>query len=202
MSEVSALGLNLGTLTSGPLQGLGSVVSLPGGRKYKYVQFANSAAIPAGTEVYSVVSSVTGLAITTVANGQKATNLVAPSQELLVVSTGAVTADEYAGGYAKITSGTDEYSVRIAHNTGTATAGNFTLVFEDSLENTVALVPGTDTVELLTSPDIASTSTATGNIPVGYTVNSLPALTTGNVLYGWTQVAGYNAVSGTILNIE
>lgn len=182
--ETSALGLNIGTLTSGPLQGVGSVVSLPGGRKYKYVQFVNSAAIPAGTEVYSVVTNLAGLAIVSVSNGQKATNLVLPSQQLLVETTGPVSADTYANGYAQITSGTDIYSVRIAHNTGTDVAGPITLVFADSLQNTRALVPGTDTVSLYTSPDVVSTSTSTGGISAGYTVNSLPATDSTSPLYG------------------
>lgn len=199
--ETSALGLNLGTLTSGPLQGLGSVYELSGGRKFKYVQFANTTDINAGEEVYSVVVPVTGLEITAVTNGQLASNLQLPSQQLTVVSTGAVDADAYAGGYAKVTSGSDEYSVRIAHNTGTAAAGNFTLVFADSLQNTRALVPGTDTVSLSTSPDIASTtaSLTTGALPLGYAVNNVPAQTLGSVTYGYTQIGGFSAVTGTVL---
>jgi hypothetical protein len=204
--ETEALALGVGTLTSGPLQTLGSVFRLSGGRRYKYVQFSNSSAIAAGTQVYAVITSATGLAITTVANGQNANNLVAPSQTLTIVSTGAVTADAYAGGYAKISvsSGSQVYSLRIAHNTGNAAAGNFTLTFSSSdvLPNTVALIPGTDTVSVYTSPDYASTSTSSGNISCGYAVNALPALTSPAVTYGYTQVAGYSAATGTIINIE
>ncbi len=197
--ESSALALNLGSLTTGPLQQLGTIFNLSGGRKYKYVQFANTSTIDAGTEVFAVLSSALGLEILSVDNGQKALNLVFPSQQLIVVSTGAVTEDEYAGGYAKITSGSDVYSLRISHNTGTESAGNVTLLFEDSLENTVSLVPGTDTVDLYSSPDIASTTTSTGNIPVGYAVNDIPAQTNGSVLYGYTQIGGFSAVTGSIL---
>lgn len=202
--ETEALALGIGTLTSAPLQNLGSVFRLPGGRQFKYVQFSNGAPIAAGTQVYSVISSATGLAITTVANGQIATNLTQPSQTLTIVSTGAVTADTYAGGYAKISvsSGSQVYSVRIAHNTGNAAAGNFTLTFADVLPNTVALIPGTDTVSVSTSPGYASTSSSSGNISCGYAVNALPALTSPAVTYGYTQVSGYSAVTGTILNIE
>jgi uncharacterized repeat protein (TIGR01451 family) len=202
--ETEALALGIGTLTSAPLQNLGSVFRLQSGRQFKYVQFSNSSAIAAGTQVYSVISSVTGLAITTVANGQIATNLTQPSQTLTIVSTGAVTADTYSGGYAKISvsSGSQVYSVRIAHNTGNAAAGNFTLTFTDVLPNTVALIPGTDTVSVYTSPDYASTSSSSGNISCGYAVTALPALTSPAVTYGYTQVSGYSAVTGTIVNIE
>jgi hypothetical protein len=202
--ETQALALGIGTLTSAPLQNVGAVFRLHGGRQFKYVQFSNGAPIAAGTQVYSVISSATGLAITTVANGQIATNLTQPSQTLTIVSTGAVTADTYAGGYAKISvsSGSQVYSVRIAHNTGNAAAGNFTLTFADVLPNTVALIPGTDTVSVSTSPDYASTSSSSGNISCGYAVNALPALTSPAVTYGYTQVSGYSAVTGTIVNIE
>lgn len=202
--DVESLPQPVGLLTTGKFTGLGNVYHLKGGRKYKYVQFSNSSAIAAGTQVYSVITSVTGLAITTVANGQLSNNLQFPSQTLTLVSTGATTANAYAGGYAKISvsSGSQVYSVRIASNTGNAAAGNFTVTFSDTLPNSVALIPGTDTVSLYSSPDNASTSTSSGNISCGYTVNALPALTSPAVTYGFTQVAGYSAVTGTILNVE
>lgn len=202
--DVEALPQIVGTQSTGKFTSLGNVYNLKGGRRYKYVQFSNSSAIAAGTQVYAVISSVTGLAITSVANGQIATNLESPSQQLTVVSTGATTANAYAGGYAKISvsSGSQVYSVRIASNTGNAAAGNFTVTFSDVLPNSVALIPGTDTVSLYTSPDNVSTSTASSNISCGYTVNALPALTSPAVTYGYTQVAGYSAVTGTILNVE
>jgi len=202
--DTEALASAIGTLTPGPLQNLGSVFNLKGGRRFKYVQFSNTSAIAAGTQVYAVISSAIGLAITTVANGQLASNLQFPSQTLTIVSTGAVTANTYAGGYAKISvsSGSQVYSVRIASNTGNAAAGNFTLTFEDVLPNSVALIPGTDTVSVYTSPDNVSTSTSTSNISAGYTVNALPALTSPAVTFGYTQVSGYNAATGTIINIE
>lgn len=197
MSEISALGLNLGTLTSGPLQRVGDVVDVPSGRRYKYTKFTNSAAIPAGSHVYAVVTLSAALAIP----AQTATNLVAPSQQLVVTTAGAVAADAYQGGYALITSGTDKYSLRISHNTGTAAAGSITLLFEESLYNTTAIVPGTDTVVLSTSPDNASTVTATGNTDNGYVLNSIPAQT-GNGVYGYTQVSGYNAIVPGLTNIQ
>jgi hypothetical protein len=203
--EVEALGSVVGTLTTGKFQSLGSTFKTKGGRRYKYVQFSNSSAIAAGTQVYAVISSVTGLAITTVANGQLANNLQFPSQTLTLVSSGAVTANAYAGGYAKISvsTGSQVYSVRIASNTGcAASSDNFTVTFSDVLPNSVALIPGTDTVSLYTSPDSASTSTSSSNISCGYTVCALPALTSPAVTYGYCQVSGYSAVTGTILNVE
>lgn len=203
--DVDSLPQVVGSQTTGKFTSLGNVYHLKGGRKYKYVKFSNSSAIAAGTQVYAVISSVTGLAITTVANGQIATNLEFPSQQLTLVSSAAVTADTYAGGYAKISvsTGSQVYSVRIANNTGCAASGdNFTVTFSDVLPNSVALIPGTDTVSLYTSPDNVSTSTSSGNISCGYTVNALPALTSPAVTYGFTQVAGYSAVTGTILNVE
>jgi hypothetical protein len=201
MSEVSAL---VPTVTTGPLQRIGDLVDVPSGRRYKYTKFGNTAAIAAGAHVYAVVTTSSALAITSVANGQLATNLVAPSQQLQVVTTGAVVADAYQGGYALVTAngGADKYSLRITHNTGTAAAGNITLLFEESLPNTVALVPGTDTVTLSTSPDIASTTTSTGNIDCGYTVNAIPAQTAGTFAYGYTQVSGYNAIVPGLTNIQ
>lgn len=200
MSEVSALALNIGTLTTAPLQRVGDVVEFPGGRRYKYTKFTNGSAVAAGSHVYSAVTTSSALAIPT----QLALNLVAPSQQLLVTTTGAVTADQYAGGYALITAngGADKYSLRISHNTGTSAAGNITLVFADSLGNSIALVPGTDTVTLSTSPDTASTTTATGNIDNGYTVNAVPAQSNGSALYGYTQVAGYSAIVPGLTNIQ
>ena len=202
--DVESLPQVVGSQTTGKFTALGDVYRLKGGRKYKYVKFSNSSAIAAGTQVYAVISSVTGLAITSVVNGQIATNLEFPSQQLTLVSTGAVTADTYAGGYAKISvsSGSQVYSVRISGNTGNAAAGNFTVTFSDVLPNSVALIPGTDTVSLYTSPDNVSTSTSSSNISCGYTVNALPALTSPAVTYGFTQVAGYSAVTGSILNVE
>jgi uncharacterized repeat protein (TIGR01451 family) len=202
--DVEALGSVVGTITTGKFQGQGSVFNLKGGRRFKYVQFANSSAIAAGTQVYAVITSATGLAITTVANGQIASNLQFPSQTLTIVSTGSVAANLYAGGYAKISvsTGSQVYSVRIASNTGVTGAGNYTLTFSDVLPASVALIPGTDTVSVYSSPDVVSTSTSSGNISCGYTVNALPALVSPAVTYGYTQVSGYSAVTGTILNVE
>jgi len=203
--DVESLPQPVGLLTTGKFTGLGNVYHLKGGRKYKYVEFSNSSAIAAGTQVYAVISSVTGLAITTVANGQLSNNLQFPSQQLTLVSSAAVTQNAYAAGYAKVSvsSGSQVYSVRIASNTGASASGqNFTVTFSDVLPNSVALIPGTDTVSLYSSPDNASTSTSSGNISCGYAVNALPALTSPAVTYGFTQVAGYSAVTGTILNVE
>lgn len=200
MSEVAALTVNIGTLTTGKFQRIGDVFELPGGRRYKYAKFTNSSAIAAGSHVYSAVSTSSALAIP----AQTAINLVAPSYTLVVTTTGAVAADLYAGGYALVTAngGADKYSLRVSHNSGVSAAGNITLTLADALENSIALVPGTDTVTLSTSPDTVTTTTSTGNIDNGYTVNAVPAQSNGSAVYGYTQVAGYSAIVPGLTNIQ
>lgn len=193
---------DVGTLASGAMQRVGDVYYAADGRRFKYVKYANASALAAGAHVYGVVTTTAALAIVTVANGQRATDLVAGSQKIVVSATAAVAADAYAGGYALITSGTNKYSVRVAGNTGTAAAGSITLLLSDPLRDGTALVPGTDTVTLSTNPSVASTTTATGNIDLGYTVTAVPAQTGGNAVYGYTQVAGYNAVTASVINVE
>lgn len=201
MSEVSAATLGVGATSTGNYEQPGTTFELPGNRKFVLRKFTNTSAIAAGAHVYSAVTTSSALAITTTANGQLANNLVAPSQQLMVVTTGAVAADAYAGGYALVTanSAADTYSLRIAHNTGTASAGNITLVFEENLYNTTALVPGTDTVTLSTSPDTVTTTTATGNVDCGYTVNAVPAVASGSAVYGWTQVSGQSVAGPQVV---
>lgn len=206
MSEVSAAGQVLGVTSTGALSRVGETFDVPGVGRFQYTQFVNTTAIPAGSHVYSVVSTSAALAITTLANGQKAVNLTFPSQTLQVVTTGAVTANQYAGGFALVTAngGADKYSIRIKSHTGTAAAGNITLTFAlgESLFNSIALVPGTDTVTLSTAPSTVSTTTATGNIDNGYTVNAIPAASATAPLFGWTQVSGYNAIVPGIINVQ
>lgn len=199
MSEVSAATLGVGATSTGNYELTGSTFELPGNRKFVLRKFTNTSNIAAGAHVYSEVTTSSALAITTTANGQLANNLVFPSQQLMVVTTGAVTADAYAGGYAKITAGSDTYSLRVAHNTGTASAGNITLVFEENLYNTTALVPGTDTVTLSTSPDTVTTTTATGNVDCGYAVNAVPAVASGSAVYAWTQVSGQSVAGPQVV---
>jgi hypothetical protein len=200
--EVTALSQTLGTVTAGPMMKLGDTFQFSGGRRFKYTGFANTSAIVAGAHVYAVVTTSAALALTTVANGQLPANLIAGSTQLTIVSAGSVTQNAYVGGFVLITNGSDKYSLRIASNTGVTGAGNFTIQLEDALCNSVALVPGTATATLSTSPDVASTTTSTSNIDCGYAVCALPALTSGTVTYGYTQVAGYNAISASLTNIE
>lgn len=196
MSSIEALTTQIGTLSPGALQDVGDTFTTRGGRTYKYVKFTNTSALAAGAHVYGVVTTGSALAVPT----QNALNLVPGSTQLVVTVTGATTAGVYAGGYALITSGSNLYSVRVANNSGSAGAGTILLTFDEGLPmQGDAVVPGTTTVTLSTCPDNASTTTATGNVNLGLTVTAVPAQTSGNAVYGYTQIGGYSAVGAAVL---
>ena len=165
------------------------------GRWFKYANLGGTSNILPGTLLTTpALTNNTGLALATT-NSTSA--LSAGSTSLVVVNgSTAVTADQFVGGYLQVNSTTNGYaSYRIIGNTAAAASGNITVLLAQSepLQNTAALVAGTDTVNLIQNPywaivPNASLAQVAGVLTVPYTYTS------GYNAFAWVQVKGLTNV--------
>ena len=186
--------LDISELDASNFQNLGAVLSTGDGRRYKKVKFALSAAVPAGTAVYATPATASSIAIP----AQKAVNLAKGSKKIVLTASSAVSADQFAGGYLSLVVAGDssKYSLEIESNTGAATGKTFVVVLKDALQNVVPAIAGKDTVTIYTGTHSAVSTTATGNLFLGLSVNAVPAGSATTPLYGYVQSEGFSAVTG------
>lgn len=155
---------------------LGALSTTGDGRYYRYAQAGAVALVP-GTLLQSAVEATGNENLTAVAAAIGATSLVS-------TSTVTVTANQYQGGFALITTSAGVgFMYKIAsHAAFTSAAPTFAL--EDPIQ--VALTTGSR-IDLVAPPYanlLINPSTATAN-PVGAAINALPI-----GFYGWVQVKG------------
>lgn len=208
---------DLNTLTTTKQTQYGAKGMTEDGRTFRYVGFGGTSTIAPGLVVVAgtTVANAQGMAITatTVATaGQVSGNLTAGSTQIVLTnSTSTVfTADQFAEGTIDLivggaSSDTGHYTYRVRGNTaagaGNVTATYMTVFLAEPLRNTTALVPGTDTANLIASAYSAANTSTTAALPVGLTTMSVPNTST-VTNYGWVQTSGpclvLNDAGGTI----
>lgn len=204
---------DLQTLTTSKQTQFGATGVTGDGRLYRYAGFGGTSTIAPGLVVVANAQATNsqGLAITATtvsAANQTAANLATGSTTLVLTNgSTAVTQDEFAEGFLQVVVGgnasdTGSYSYKIKGNSAAAaTTGYITVTLYEAMRNTTALVPGTDTANLWTSPFAAVNTSTTAALPVGLTI--MPVVNTASVTnYGWVQVSGdavvLNDAGGTI----
>lgn len=181
------------------------------GREFVLVQNGGSALV-SGVLVQapaSIGANHTGLTCATAAIGA--------TQITVTLGGTAVTANQYAGGYAVVSAGTGKgQTLRIAsHPAQSSTSGTVVLTLEDPLS--VATAVADSKVSLTLNPYgsyngaaysthgvIVSPTTATG-ATIGATIYPIPATTSTVVYYGFIQTKGLVAVlndSGTAIGLD
>lgn len=192
-------GEDLNTTTTTKQETLGARGATADGRKFVYAGVYGTSAINSGLLLVSsaLTSNSTGLAITAVGTGNQVATNLNPGSRQLVVTNGvtSVTQDEFADGYLDVLWSGGPFSVRINGNTAAGSGGYITFSLQDNLSNVVALVPGTDTINVTASPFAKAIATETQSLPVGVTVTQFATSTT--TVYGWLQTGGYAEVSAT-----
>jgi hypothetical protein len=173
------------------------------GREFRYANIGGTSSVPAGTLLQQAAapSNSTALTITAVGTGGQATaNLAAGSTVIVLSNTSstAFTQDQFAGGYLQVTQtsgATTQAAYRISGNSA-AGAGNVTTTYitvqlfpTDALRNTVALVAGTDTCNLVYNPWWAVASSTTDLLAAGVLpITAVPA--SGTYAFAWLQTRG------------
>lgn len=188
----------------------GAVGMTEDGRRFRYVSFGGTSTIAPGLVVTApvITNSTTGyqgLTITAVGTGGQVTANLAAGSTQIVLTNGstAITADQFAEGTLDIivggaSSDTGNYTYRIRGNTAAAATTGYCTVFlaqTDTMRNTTALVPGTDTGSLTLSVFQSVNTSTTAALPVGLTIMPVPNTAT-VTNYGWVQTYG----QATVLN--
>ncbi len=189
---------------------LGQVGQTGDGRFYRLISVGGTSTVAPGTLLVSPVASsdYAGLAIPTAQAENTAygnpdnTAHAALSKGSIAFNvtnggTGAITIDQFAGGYVEVlqTSGTNEGPVayRIEGNTADASSGHngtVTISLSEPLDQPEALVAGTDTVNLIPSPYSGCEASATLGNPVGVVTVQVP--NTASATYAaWVQTKGH-----------
>lgn len=152
-------------------------------RIYRYVKAGATALDPGKLVVNSDVDS-------DVINKTVARTYAAGTQEVIIDSAGAVTADEYRGGTLAISDATGEGVLcRVSGNTALSGAGELTVYLEEPVP--VALTIDVSEASLLRSPwyGVVISATDQADMPVG-----VPNVTIAANEYGWVQTRGECAV--------
>lgn len=171
------------------------------GRRYKYVGFGGTSTINSGILLVAPAAGTnsTGLVIPALTSQPSTTALQSGSFSFTVTNGAtAVTQDQYQFVEVINTAGTFQY--RLKGHTAAAGAGAIILSLGEPLVNPAALVPGTDTVNLIYSPYNACAPSLTQRVPVGVTVTQVPN-TSSVTNYGWVQVGGKSFVNATSATI-
>lgn len=206
---------DLSVLTTTKQTEFGAVGATEDGRHYRYVSFGGTSTIAPGLIVTApaITANYQALAITATtvtAAGQVSANLATNSTQIVLTNgSTAITQDQFAEGELQIIVGgaasdTGSYSYRIKGNTAAAASTGYVTVFlvaSEPFRNTTALVPGTDTANLLLSPYSSVNTSTTAALPIGATI--IPVVNTSTVTnYGWVQSGGQtlllNDAGGTI----
>lgn len=209
---------DLNTLTTTKQTEFGALGQTEDGRFYRYVSFGGTTTIAPGLVVTApaITAAFQALAITASGTGGQVAANYAGSQSnpgVLILTNGsstAITQDQFAEGFLEIIVGgaasdTGSYSYRIKGNSaagaGNVTATYVTVLLAENFRHTTALVPGTDTANLLLSPYASVNTSTTAALPIGATV--MPVVNSSTVTnYGWVQTGGacnlLNDAGGTI----
>lgn len=205
---------DLNVLTTNKQTQYGATGVTADGRRYRYVGFGGTSTINAGLVVVAAAPTANFQAVAITATGtggQIAGNLALGSTQIVLANTTSTTAtqDQFAEGFLEVqiagTGATSTYSYRIKGNSvvtaGNVTTSYYTVYLAEPLRNTTALVPGTDVVNLQSSPYNGVVTSTTASLPIGISLQ--PVVNTASVTnYGWVQVGGaanvINDAGGTI----
>jgi hypothetical protein len=178
-----------------------------------------AADLAAGKLVQSVPNTANHIGLTTVSFTAYSNNGDQPAQVTVTLGGTAVTANEYAGGYAIVSTGTGlGQTLKIAsHPAQATTTGNVTISFENPDGQNMTALDATSTVSLFRNPYgakngaaittdgvIICPTTLTGTI-VGASVYVIPASTSTYASYGLIQTKGLAAMlnhSGTTIGLN
>lgn len=178
---------------------IGALGMTEDGRQFRYANIGGTSSVAAGTFLQQAAAPAnsTALAITAVGTNNQVTANLSAGSTTLVLTNGstAVTQDQFVGGYLQVTQtsgATTEAAYRIVGNSvGTASTGYITVALapSDALRNTVALVPGTDTANLVYNPWWAVAASTTDLLAAGVLpTTAVPA--SGTYAFAWVQTYG------------
>lgn len=157
------------------------------GRQFRYTKAGAALASGKLAVAPAVTANSTALVIPT----QAATNLTAGSTQLIVTNGAtAVTQDQFAEGFVEVLGTAGGYTVRIRGNTADAGSGAITLLLADALP--VAVVAGTNTVNLTVSPYAGAIVSTTVSLPVGIVRTPIASGS-----FGWVQTFGHALIAAT-----
>lgn len=106
----------------------------------------------------------------------------------ITVGATAVTANQYAGGYLSVNSGTGAgMTYRILANSACASAGTTTITLDDPIS--VALTNASSKLSLVPNPYMGTTESTTIGLPIGVPLVAVPASN-----YYWAQCEGVATV--------
>lgn len=205
---------------------VGSRYDTSDGREFVMVQ-NGATALVSGKLVQSVPNTANHIGLTVVSFTAYSANGNIPASAVLTCGGTGVLPNEYAGGYAIVSTGTGlGQTLKIASNTGqTATTGNTTVTFENPEgQNMVALVAASSTVSLFrnafgsdnggtastgvvsvsTNGVVINPTTTTGTI-IGASVYPIAASSSTIPSYGLIQTRGLCAIlnhSGTTIGLN
>jgi len=196
---------DINTLATSKQVQYGAVGVTEDGRRFRYVSFGGASTIASGQLLVAsaVTANYQGLTITASGTGAQVSGNLSVGSTQIVLTNGstAITADQFAEGFIDLlvcgsgTGVTATYTYRVRGNTAAAASGNITVLLAQSepLQNTAALVAGTDTVNLIQNPYwavVPNTSLAqvAGVLTVPYTYTS------GYNAFAWVQVKGLTNV--------
>jgi hypothetical protein len=185
----------------------GTIGQTEDGRIFRFTKFAGTSSIAAGLLLVApnAGTNATALAIpttqpsnTATGNGASGTSALAPGSLSFNVTNGAtnVTQDQYqfveillaAGGTMKL---------KLRGHTLAGNAGTITLFLAEPIPpSAVALIAGSDTVNLRYSEWNQPTATLTAGLPVGVTYSLVPQSSTASYA-GWIQTRGDAFVQAT-----
>lgn len=123
---------------------------------------------------------------------------------VIVNGATAVTANQFKGGFVEVNQvSTGVSAFRLAGNSAADADGNITLLLNEPLWQTTALIPGTDTVNLFPATDVNLGAPATSGIVVGLlpiVANAYTANTYNNGYGVWVLTRGHGVatVSGAV----
>lgn len=163
---------------------LGQIASTPGGRKFRYCLVGASALVPG--KVYQAPAEITNHQDLT----PTAATAIGDTSITVTLGATAATANQYAGGWVVVTTGTGAgYQYRISSHPAAALSSTLTLTLDDAI--LVATNASTTRVDLVLNPYsgvIVNPTTASGSV-AGVAVYAAAAGT-----YAWLQTGGPAAV--------
>lgn len=184
---------DFGHIDASAQSSLGAISTTDDSRKFRYVKFANAAAINAGVLVYKTTTTVAA----TVLAGQAGVNTTAGSKYFVAKLGAAVTAGQLDGGFVAVTAPSGSYSLRVKSVGAGASAANVTVELDDFVPDGLDLSTAT-ALSFTSNPYVVTTSTAgTGAdaVALGTTINQIPAQTTG--VYAYVQTNGVNLAAAS-----
>jgi hypothetical protein len=186
-------------LSTIPLHALGTIFYLPGvnsKKGFRYVAFGGSSTINPGL-LLSAPAAPAGSTNLAINAANLTAQLSAGSRSIIITNgTTSVAVNQFADGQLEVLGVNGGQSVTIAGNSAAGNGGQITVTLAEPLTNAVALVPGTNTVNLRVSTANGAVPSLTQAEPVGVTICPVPN-SASVTNYGFVQIAGPCQVAAT-----